>query len=164
MTKYPLHHETPVVLNAPAEAVFAYLDDFHKLSAHMEKPSAMMMGSKMRIETDERGGRAVGSKVRMGGTMMGVTLALEEVVTEREPPRRKAWQTTGAKLLVIGPYRLGFELAPEGARTRARVFIDYALPDGALTRWLGRLLGGIYARWCTERMAKDALAHFARPA
>ena len=122
MTKYPLHHETPVVLNAPAEAVFAYLDDFHKLSAHME------------------------------------------VVTEREPPRRKAWQTTGAKLLVIGPYRLGFELAPEGARTRARVFIDYALPDGALTRWLGRLLGGIYARWCTERMAKDALAHFARPA
>ena len=158
---YPRHHETPVVLNAPAEEVFAYLDDFRKLSAHMEKPSGMMMGSKMKIETDAQGGRAVGSNVRMSGTMMGMTLALKEVVTERVPPLRKAWETVDTKLLVIGPYRLGFELAPEGGRTRARVFIDYALPDGALTRWLGRLFGGTYARWCTRRMAQDALAHFA---
>lgn len=27
-------------------------------------------------------------------------------------------------------------------------------------RWLGFLLGGQYARWCTQRMAHDAAKHF----
>lgn len=26
--------------------------------------------------------------------------------------------------------------------------------------WLGRLLGGVYARWCTKQMANDAARHF----
>ncbi len=125
----------------------------------------MMMGSKMAIETDERGGRAVGSKVRMVGKMMGMTLALEEVVTERQPPFRKAWQTVDAKLLVIAQYRLGFELTPDGARSRLLVYIDYALPEKPPARWLGLLFGRVYARWCTRRMARDAAANFtpARP-
>ena len=158
---FPLRHETATPLNAPVEAAFAYLDDFRKLSAHMEKSSGMMMGSKMTIDTDEKGGRALGSKVRMAGKMMGMTLALDEVVTEREPPLRKAWQTVNSKLLVIGQYRLGFELSPDGARSRVRIFIDYALPERAPARWLGRLFARTYARWCTERMAKDAASHFA---
>ena len=112
------------MLEAPIEVAFAYLDDFRKLSAHMEQSSGMMMGSRMTIEMDEKGGRAVGSKVRMRGKMLGMTLALEEVVTQREPPRLKAWQTVDANLLVIGQYRLGFELVPEGGRTAVRVFID----------------------------------------
>ncbi len=156
--RFPLHEETSVVLSAPLDAVFAHLDDFHKLGAHMEKPSGMMMGSKMAIQTDERHGRAVGSKVRMSGKMLGMTLSLEEVVTEREAPWRKAWETVNTDLLVVGPYRLGFELSPEEGRTRVKVFIDYALPDKRT--WLGRLLGKTYARWCTRRMAGDALAHF----
>jgi hypothetical protein len=40
------------------------------------------------------------------------------------------------------------------------VFIDYALPARALARWLGRTFGGAYARWCTHRMVRDAVAHF----
>lgn len=151
------------MLEAPIDAAFTYLDDFRELSAHMEKSSGMMMGSRMTIEMDEQGGRAVGSKVRMQGKMLGMTLALEEVVTEREPPRLKAWQTVTANLLVIGPYRLGFELEPEGARTRMRVFIDYDFPAGAPARWLGRLFAGAYARWCTGRMGADASKHFATP-
>jgi hypothetical protein len=155
-----LHHETTVLLEAPAEHAFAYLDDFNALSAHMEKPSAMMMGSGMRITTDELGGRAVGSKVRMEGRVLGLTLSLDEVVTERRPPWRKAWQTVEAQLLVIGPYRLGFEISPSGSRAALRVFIDYAVPLGWPARWLSRLLAGIYARWCIERMAGDAQRHF----
>ena len=157
---FPLHHETSATLNASIEAAFAFLDDFRKLSAHMEKPSAMMLGSAMAIETDERGGRAVGSSVRMRGKVFGMTFELSEVVTEREPPLRKAWETVDARLLVIGQYRLGFALQPDGNRSKLRVFIDYCLPQGGFGRWLGRLLGGTYARWCTRRMASDAIKHF----
>jgi hypothetical protein len=90
--------------------------------------------------------------------MMGVVLSLEEVVTERKPPFQKAWETVDAKLLVIGPYRLGFELTPHGTTSKLRVFIDYDLSEKH--RWLGRLFGKMYARWCTERMATDAAKHF----
>jgi hypothetical protein len=150
------------VLSLPVEVAFAYLDDFRKLSRHMEQPSGMMLGSKMAIELDRGQGRAVGSRVRMRGTMMGMTLALEEIVTERAPPLRKAWETVDANLLVIGQYRLGFELEPKDAGSALRVFIDYELPSRAPARWLGLLLGKVYARWCTRRMASDAARYFIR--
>lgn len=115
------HHESAVLLNAAIGDAFAYLDDFKRLSAHMAKSSAMTLGSRMTIETDERDGRAVGSRVRMQGTMLGMKLALEEIVVEHEPPRRKVWQTVDARLLVIGQYRLGFDLEPAGRNARAHL-------------------------------------------
>ena len=157
---FPLHHESVVVLNASIAEAFEYLDDFKKLSAHMEKSSGMMMGSRMTIELDERGGREVGSRVRMRGNMWGMTLALDEVVTERLPPLRKSWKTVDANLIVIGRYQLGFELTPDGKRSRARIFIDYALPEELPARWLGVLFARTYAQWCTGRMAADAANHF----
>ena len=96
----------------------------------------------------------------MSGRVLGLKVSLEEVVTEREPPFGKSWQTVDANLLVIGQYRLGFALSPSGDRSLLRVFIDYELPQRGLARWLGRLFGRTYARWCTERMTKDAAAHF----
>jgi uncharacterized membrane protein len=159
--EFPLHCESVIWLDAAADAAFDYLDDFKKLSAHMETSSPMMAGSRMTIATDELGGRAVGSRVRMQGRMLGMSLSLEEVVTERNPPHSKAWRTLGARLLVIGQYRLGFRIEPGGARSRLRVFIDYQLPAEWPARWLGRLFGGLYARWCTARMAHDAERHFA---
>ncbi len=157
---YALRYASTVTLNAPIDIVFSYLDDFKKLSAHMEQSSGMMMGSKMRIDMDALEGRSVGSKIRLHGKMMGMALSLEEVVIERQPPLRKAWETINAKLLVIGQYRLGFELTPKGSVTNVQIFIDYDLPETRPARWLGRLLGKIYARWCTESMAKDAAKHF----
>lgn len=157
---FPLHHESAVTLSAAPEAAFAYLDNFKKLSAHMEKASAAMMGSKMTISTDALGGRVVGSRVRMDGRVLGITLSLEEVVIERQPPSNKTWQTVEAKLLLIGQYRLGFALSPNANGSLLRVFIDYDLPHQGLTRWLGTLFGKTYARWCTSQMANDAVAHF----
>lgn len=157
---FPLHYESAVTLNARPETAFAYLDDFRKLSAHMERSSAMTMGSKMRITTDALDGQAVGSRVRMDGKMLGMALSLEEVVTDRQPPFKKAWQTVDAKLLVIGQYQLGFALTPSGDRSLLRVFIDYELPQRGVTRWLGKLFGKPYARWCVERMVNDASVHF----
>jgi hypothetical protein len=159
-TTLPFHHETSAALDASIDDAFDHLDDFHKLSAHMEKSSGMMMGSKMAIEMDERGGRVVGSVVSMRGRMLGMGLSLREAVTERTPPRRKAWRTLDTDLMVIGDYELGFELRASGSGTALRVFIDYDLPKTGVGRWLGRLFGGRYARWCTEKMASDAVAHF----
>lgn len=157
---FAFHYESAVMLNAGPETAFAYLDDFGKLSAHMEKSSAMTMGSKMRITTDALDGQAVGSRIRMGGKMLGMTLSLEEVVTDRQPPFKKAWQTVDAKLLVIGQYQLGFALTPSGDCSLLRVFIDYELPHRGVTRWLGKMFGSTYARWCVERMVNDAAVHF----
>ena len=148
------------MLDASAETAFGYLDDFRQLSAHMEAKSPMMMGSAMTITTDVLEGRAIGSRVSMRGRMLGMELSLEEVVTQRNPPFDKAWQTESTSLLVIGPYRLGFVLQPEGTGSRLRVAMDYRLPQTWPGRWLGRLFGGMYARWCTARMARDAAAHF----
>lgn len=158
--RFPLHHEIRALVNAPPEAVFAYLDDFTKLSAHMETRSAMMIGSRMHISSDALGGRAIGSRVRMNGRVLGIPLRLDEIVTERDAPRRKAWETVDVRLLVIGPYRLGFELGPSDKGSMLRVFIDYDLPPASLGRLLGRWLAPVYAGWCTKRMALDAARHF----
>ena len=158
---FPLHHESTARVAAPIDQVFAYLDDPQALAAHMGESSMMMMGSRMSIDVDADGGRVVGSKIRMQGRMMGIPLSLEEVITERLVPSKKVWETIGTpKLLVIAQYRMGFELTPGGDTTLVRVFIDYSLPTTASGSWLGRLLGGVYARWCTKRMAEDAARQF----
>ncbi len=66
-----------------------------------------------------------------------------------------------ANLLVIGHYRMGFELLPQRNGSMLRVFIEYALPERVPARWLGRLFGLYYARWCTQQMVNDAVKHFA---
>jgi hypothetical protein len=157
----PNHFECDVELNAPANAVFAHMDDYRRLSAHMSNSSWMMAGSRMALEFDVSVGRAVGATIRLRGQVLGIPLSVDEIVTERTPPLRKAWETTGTpNLLVIGQYRMGYEITPKGKASQLRVFIDYALPDGQFSRWLGRLFGNFYARWCTQRMADDAAKHF----
>ena len=159
-SSFTFHYETHAVLRTSVQAAFEHLDDFRKLSAHMERPSAMMLGSRMQIFMDDGGGRAVGSRVTMTGRVMGLSLSLEEVVVERNPPLRKAWETVNARLLVIGQYRLGFELEPRGGACGLRVFIDYDWPRSSLARLAARLLAKNYARWCTQRMIDDAAQHF----
>ncbi len=157
----PFHDESTALVNAPVDRVFTHMDDPKALAAHMEESSMMMMGSRMSIEVDAGGGRVIGSKIRMHGSMMGIPLSLEEAITERQVPLRKVWETIGTpKLQVMAHYRMGFELAPKGNSSEVRVFIDYSLPAKAPGSWLGRLLGGVYARWCTKKMAGDAAGHF----
>lgn len=158
---YPLHHRSEVDVAADAATLFAHLDDHRRLAAHMEKPSPMMLGATMRVETDAREGRAVGSHIRVVGHVLGANLSVEETVIEREPPLRKTWETIGEpQLLVVGAYRMGFEITPRGDRSHLVVLIDYRRPLRGLARWLGMLFGGAYARWCTRRMARDAESAF----
>lgn len=159
-TIYPHRFETSVDVNASPAELFDELDDHERLSAHMMKSSAMMAGNAMRIEFDDASGRSVGSKIRMSGHMLGFELNLEEVVTDRTPPARKVWQTIGQpRLLVLGGYRMGFEIGEREGKSRLKVFIEY---EDAPAPWTlpGRLLGPIYARWCTENMALGARQRF----
>ncbi len=162
---YAHHDEFAVSVAASPATLFARLDDLERLAGHMEKPSMMMMGGRMFYEFDALKGRAVGSVIRMGGGFLGFKLGVEEVVTVRDPPRLKVWETRGApKLIVVGAYRMGFEIANEGARAKLRVFIDYNHPQGFWGRLLATLLASSYARWCVARMAKDARDYFAAAA
>jgi polyketide cyclase/dehydrase/lipid transport protein len=160
-TTFALHGESNGEITAGAEALFAYLDDPRNLAEHMESSSAMMAGSVMHIEVDAQGGRDVGSQIRMSGRMLGLPLSLEEAITERTPPLHKAWQTFGTpRLIVIGHYRMGFDLQPADARTRLRVWIDYQLPSSGMPHWLAKPLARAYAHWCTEQMVRTARKHF----
>ena len=79
----------------------------------------------------------MGSHIRLSGRILGMQLYVDEVVTQRNPPFEKTWETVAEpRLLVIGAYRMGFTVAEDGGASRLRVFIDYALPSrgGALAR------------------------------
>lgn len=155
------HFESVGEVTASAVELFDYLDDPRHLAAHMDRPSWMMAGGSMHLELDAAQARAPGARMRLAGGMLGMQLSLEEEVTERVAPMRKSWQTIGSpRLLIMSWYRMGFEVLPIAGGCRLRVFIDYELPERRPDRWLGRLFARRYARWCTERMAGDAVRHF----
>ena len=157
-----MHHEqSEAVIKASQAEVFAYLDDQTRLAAHMEERSMMMLGGRMTYEFDAAKGRAVGSVIRMGGSFLGISLSVREVVTERTPPTRKRWETRGPqRMLVIASYVMGFDTRRIGAGTGVLVFIDYQLPHSPPGRWLGLLFAPLYARWCVSRMIRDASRNF----
>jgi carbon monoxide dehydrogenase subunit G len=147
---------------AHPEALFDLLDDPARFGAHMSRPSAAMLGGTMNYHLDQDRGQAIGSVIRMTGSMLGLRLSVSERVIERAPPSRKAWETFGEpRLLILSWYRMGFEIAPEGAGSQLSVFIDYQLPSGFVLGVTSRMLGPVYARWCLERIIVDA--HSPRP-
>lgn len=156
-----LHHrEARALVAAPPRAVFERLDDQTRLAEHMGRPSAMMGGGRMTYEFDALRGQAVGSHIRMGGEAFGLRLFVDEVVTLRDPPRRKVWRTTGEpRLIIMGAYEMGFEIDESAHGCDLRVWIDYALPARG---WARRApgLAALYARWCVRRMVADAVQHF----
>lgn len=161
MTSYPFYAEARGVVEAPAEVVFAFLDDQENLSSHMSKPSGMMLGTTMKIIMEPDHTKRVGSRFGFTGSVLGVPLKVDEVVTSRSPSSSKTWETTAEPVLwVIGQYAMGFEVNPQGTRSELRVYIRYARPTSALGAILSWLFGPAYARWCTRVMVDDAVRHF----
>ena len=156
---YAFHEESRGVVKASTEKVFARLDDHTRLSAHMNRRSWKMGWGKMETVLDDGQGRTLGSHIVLRGRVFGVSLYVDEVVITREPPTRKSWETVGSpRLLIIGPYRMAFELSDSGQQqTRLTVQIDYDPAPGLL----GQLFGRSYARWCTRQMLHDAQHAFA---
>jgi hypothetical protein len=157
---YSRHEESTALLRATAAQVFSFLDDHERLSGHMSKRSLMMGGGRMTTTLDVARGRAVGSIIEVKGRVFGLFLWLREAVIERQPPTRKAWETIGEPhLLVIGRYRLGFNIVAD-PQVQLTVWIDYDRPSRGVSKLLGRLFGRAYARWCVRRMLGDASMAF----
>jgi hypothetical protein len=151
------HEVIAASVQASPEELFARLDDQTRLAGHMSKRSWKMGWGRVNIELDGARGRAVGSHITFSGRVFGIRLSLDEVVTHREPPTYKAWQTVGSpRLLVIGAYRMAFEITPANRGVLLRVSIDYSLPSSGLPRLLGLMFGRSYARWCIAQMVRDA--------
>jgi len=161
---YSRHYEENTVVNSGAESVFAYADDFANFSSHMNKSSWMMGGGKMETVVDEGKGQRVGSHIKMKGTVFGIGLFLDEVVTIYEPPYHMEWQTLGEiNLVVIDHYRLGFQIEQDYSNSKFKVYIDYNLPKSRKTHMPGVLFGGMYAKWCVQQMIRGVKTHFATP-
>jgi hypothetical protein len=97
----------------------------------------------------------------LSGRVFGVRIHLDEVVTRRNPPTEKVWATVGApRLLVIGEYEMGVQITQDPGCSRVRVFINYELPTGRATYWLGRLFGPFYAKWCVNQMLAGVVRAF----
>jgi len=113
--KYPLRFEREVWLSADCTPVFDYLDDPERLAGHMRQSSWRMGGGSMHFELDAQRGQAVGSHIVLRGRVLGMLLSVDEVVRAHDPPFIKTWETVSRpRLLVIGAYRMGFELDRPG--------------------------------------------------
>jgi hypothetical protein len=159
--KYDRHEEATTDVAAEPDTVFDFLDDHANLSSHMARRSWMMLGTSMDLFIDDGGAKSVGSRFGFSGRMFGLPLRVEQIVTGRQRPMRKVWETVGNPgLWVIGAYQMGFEISPVARGAKLRVFLDYSLPSRRFERLLGKLLGPAYGRWCVGRMVSDAVAHF----
>lgn len=126
--RWARHFEARCDLPATAQAVFAGLDDQSRLAAYMAKPSPMMGDGSMTYEFDAGRGMVIGSPIKMGGPAFGLTLFVDGVVTERDPPRRKVWKTVGVpRLLIIGGYEMGFAPEPRASHCRRRACVRFHL-------------------------------------
>lgn len=153
--------QADVEVEASAGRLFDYLDDQANPGTHMQRSSIMMLWGSMAYDLDEARGRGVGSVIKMSGKVAGLNLYVEEVVTQRQPPFIKEWETRiEPRLLVIGTYRMRLQIEASGRLCRLHVFIEYNHPSPIIGRIAGRLLAPIYARWCVKRMAADAKAAF----
>ena len=149
--------ETVEIL-APAEAVFAYVDDIWNLGWHMTGRSSMaMMGSRLRLEVLSNQATGLAATYRYSGTMMGLSIDFSESVTKYLPPREKVWRTIGnPRLLIIASYEMRVAVEPlSPSSARLTISISYELPRVAFWRVVGLLLARPYSRWCLRRMLRD---------
>ena len=123
------------LIDAPPSRAFALVDGHARLASHERVVADDVWRGGCQVELDSGQGQVVGSHIWLTGTVFGLRLFLDEVVTRRDPPTMKAW--------------------PRWARRDC----SYDLPSGRVTRWLGRLLSRLYARWCVTRMLRDVATH-----
>lgn len=160
MDSYSRHYKERTLISGSPTEIFAYIDDHKRFSSHMSKSSWMMGGGKMDTILDEAKGQKMGSHIRLKGTVFGMAVYLDEIVTLHDPPNKKIWETVSdVQLYVIGHYRMTLELeARDNAHTQLQVSIDYDLP--VKHTWLGQMFGGFYAKWCVQQMNTGVRDYF----
>jgi hypothetical protein len=147
-----------VALAVEPAAAFAILDDPFRVAGHMRRRSWRTGFSRLAIV--ELPPDALG-RPRYGwrGRVFGLPIAIDEVVTARDPPRLKAWETIGSpRMWVIDQYRIEFRVEATATGCVVELSIDYTLPERGVGRFLGPALGHAYQRWCLDRMVGDLVA------
>lgn len=153
------HMSESVVIAAPAERTFAYVDDIRHLAAHMSETSSMaMMGSKLKLEIVSPRPTGLGATYRYSGKILGITIDFSETVTRYVAGREKAWRTIDVpRLLIMSGYEMGVRVEPlSPASSRLTITINYDLPASGVSRVLGLMLGKAYSRWCLTQMCEGA--------
>jgi hypothetical protein len=142
---------------APAERVFAYVDDIRNLARHMSESRSMpMMGSKLALQITSPQSTGLGATYRYSGRMLGLTIDFSETVTEYVAGRKKVWRTIGRpQILIIDGYEMQVSVEPLNAHdARLTIAIDYTLPRSGFWRLAGWLLADAYSRWCLTSMVE----------
>jgi Polyketide cyclase / dehydrase and lipid transport len=147
-----------VEIRAPAEAVFAHVDDIRNLGWHMTGRSSMaMMGSRLKLEILSDQVTGLGATYRYSGTILGLSIEFSESVTKYLPPRLKVWRTIGEpRLVVIASYEMRVAVEPlSPSSSRMTIAIVYELPRSGFWRIVGLVLARSYSRWCLRGMCRD---------
>jgi Polyketide cyclase / dehydrase and lipid transport len=147
-----------VEIRAPAESVFAHIDDIRNLGWHMARRSSMaLMGSRLRLEILSDQATGLGATYQYSGTMMGLSIDFSESVTKYLPPREKVWRTLGeSRLLIVASYEMRVAVEPLSPwSARLTISIVYELPRSGFWRIVGLVLARSYSRWCLRRMCRD---------
>ncbi|MEO8590710.1 MAG: SRPBCC family protein [Flavobacteriales bacterium] len=153
-----------ILIHAPREAVFHYIDDIAHTGMHMTGRSMMMMGSKLLLERLSPEATGPNARYRWHGRMMGIPMDFSIAVTKWVADREKCWETTGTPwMIILSWYRMMFHLEDEGSGTRATLSIDYSLPNQWFWNLMARVLAPWYAKWCLKNMLEDCRAALEQP-
>jgi hypothetical protein len=147
-------------IDAPADRVFANVDDIRNLARHMSERSSMpMMGARLALQIVTPDPTGVGATYRYSGRAIGFAIDFSETVTRYVPGREKVWRTIGEpRLLILDSYEMRLLVEPEtDTSARLTITIDYALPRTGLRHFLGRSLAAPYARWCLGNMIEGTV-------
>ena len=147
-----------VIINAPVDSVFDFMDDIRNTGKHMTESTGAMAGSKLKIEwlSDHKTG--LGTKYRWRGKVVGMKMDFTVEVNKWIEGKEKVWGTVGdAKMIVIDSFEMHLILTSESdGMSKASLGIDYTKHKGL---W-GFLLGKWYSKWCVKSMLKDTEKHF----
>lgn len=146
-----------LLIQAPVEKVFSFMDDLSKTGMHMSGSSMMMAGSKLKLEHVSGPEKGVGAGFRWSGKMLGFELDFTVVVTKWVENAEKVWETIGMpKLIILGWYLMHLKTEPVTGGTLVSLEIQYIRPRGFFYKLLSILFARRYAEWCVTRMLNDS--------
>lgn len=155
---YQKHYEESIFIPAPARNVFDYVDDHSRYYSHVIK-FARLLGGHMDLQMDESHGQSVGSHIRLSGKVFGRSLSLEEVITKREVPYIKTWETVGTpKFLIVGKYQYTVRVESKDHGSFLNISFDFSPPKKS--GWFRLFLSNIYSKMCAGEMVKMTRNYF----
>ena len=133
-----LHMEDTVQINAPIEAVFAYLTDFRNT------PKWHKNMKKVGWKTD--GPYGVGSEYDWIETFAGMKMDIVGAITSWNPPYSFTWKPTTSPYPITG----GWTLVSEGASTLVTRYSDNQL--SGIYKWLNMIMIPMAKRQVREEL------------